>query len=486
MAGNNLQAIEAGNALIRLSMNDVDIVNGFKNINKAATFTMRDMKGLVGAMAGVSAAIVAPFAIGIRHMQTWGAQIFLVANRVDMAAGKIAALADIAEKVGTSYSALEIGLKTLGERKIQALAGSGETMAALKQLGADPQTFMSQSVEENLLMFADLIRDVGDASMQSGLALRIFGESGNQLLPLLRMGSEELKKVLESGRYNTGAIMESFEVSRDIKDLTQAFRGLTMTLASLVTPAFRMIIRGLTLFVDWLNQLIQSMGIVAPFLAAFAFTVVGLTISLGALTAIIAAMPALIWLKTAAVSALNVALGFTVALSGTLLGLFAGLILIVSAFLAVITALAFHHGYWASEAETQVGKIIDGLIVVRDLFIAIADGISKLGTVGLVFAAIKKSLGEFGIEIIGPLDAFKAVTDDMAEGLAEVGDGLFGMNKGMSTISVGSAGAYASSQTLGPNSLAMTNQLLEQIKDNTEVFKGNKWIGLSPYVGKVT
>ena len=129
MAGNNLQAIEAGNALIRLSMNDVDIVNGFKNINKAASFTLRDMKGLVGAMAGVSAAIVAPFAIGIRHMQTWGAQIFLVANRVDMAAGKIAALADIAEKVGTSYSALEIGLKTLGERKIQALAGSGETMA---------------------------------------------------------------------------------------------------------------------------------------------------------------------------------------------------------------------------------------------------------------------------------------------------------------------------------------------------------------------
>ena len=467
----NLGAIEAGKAFIKLSLNDEEVVKGFHKIGAVISGTAKSMKAISSGMAAVSAGLIAPFALGIRSMQTWGAQIFLVANRVDVAAGKIAALADLAEKVGTSYSALEIGLKTLGERKIQALAGSGETMAALQALGADREKFLSNSVEENLIYFADLISEVEDASLQSGYALRIFGEAGNQLLPLLRMGGDELRKIMESGRYNTSAIMESFEVSRDIKDLNQAFRGLTMTIASMVSPALRIFTRILALFLDRVNKGIQALGVLGPIIGIAALFFVGATIAISMTTAAMFALAGILAVIYSEVFTLNLLLTTTNILIATLT---AGLSLLIAtvAFVGfVFTAAAFAVGYFTSEGEDAFVKIADGFRMVVHFIVATIRQVIKfmgiLGDVYQLFRILGEGLKLFGLSIKGPLDMILEQVDDLTEGLKGVKDGMAGLG-GTGMSSMGIAGAYASGQTMGATSISTTNRLLETIAENTE------------------
>ena len=247
----------------------------------------RNLQPLGQTMTAVGASLTAPFILGTRQLLTYTRQLDFTAARLGVAADNFGRFANLAQLTNVSLEALEIGMKTIGERIIQLKAGSGETAMAFQELGIAADDFINASGNmERLLMLADAFSKVEDAGMQSGLALRALGESGNRMLPLLRLGREgiqDLQKSLEVISVDSGAIAASRELGLAWEQMKIAVATLTAEIAETLVPVM---VRFLTVSTDVLSLLIQWVRRNPALVAAIGIVGQALTVTGAALLAI--------------------------------------------------------------------------------------------------------------------------------------------------------------------------------------------------------
>ena len=211
-----------------------------------------------------------------------------------------------------------------------------------------------------------------------------------------------------------------------------------------------------------------------PIIGIAALFFVGATIAISMTTAAMFALAGIIAVINLEVFTLNALLTATNILIATLTAGISLLIAAVAFVGFVFTAAAFAIGYFTSEGEDAFIKIADGFkMVVQFIVVTIRQMIKFMGILGDVYQLLR-ILGEglklFGVSIKGPLDMVLEQVDDLTEGLKGVKDGMSGIN-GTGMSSVGIAGAYAGSQTMGATNI--TVRILEIIAENTEATAEN-------------
>lgn len=212
----------------------------------AMTGALTSLPALIGGLAAGSglAMIASTFADAASSVDD-------MAQRTGMTAEEISGLSYAAKMSGTSIETVEKAI-----RRMQA-TGAGDA---------------SKSTTENLLMLADQVAAISDPSQRAAEAMRIFGKSGAELLPMLNDGAAGIEK-LRGEAAGLGVVMSSADAAAgaalgDSMDaLWTTLAGLTNQIGAALAPALTWLIEQGTAMIATVSQWIaENKNLIADFL----------------------------------------------------------------------------------------------------------------------------------------------------------------------------------------------------------------------------
>ena len=119
-----------------------------------------------------------------------------ISQKTGVAVETLSKFSQIAENSGTSLDSVAVGFKKLSASMVSANAGNREMIAIFDALNVefkDSQGNM-RDVDDVMLDVADRFTTLEDGALKSATAVKIFGKSGTDLIPMLNEGSEAVNK----------------------------------------------------------------------------------------------------------------------------------------------------------------------------------------------------------------------------------------------------------------------------------------------------
>jgi hypothetical protein len=167
-----------------------------------------------------------------------------------------------AEKSGSSLEGVTGSVKNMQRAIAEATAGSKEANEALAALGVSAEELRSQTPEQQFETLAKAITRIEDPAQRASLAMKIFGKSGTELMPILNTVADEgmggvIARAEELGVVIGSQTAEQADQFNDaLADLMAVGKGLAITLGSALLP----------LFVDVAKTILEAAVAVTKFL----------------------------------------------------------------------------------------------------------------------------------------------------------------------------------------------------------------------------
>lgn len=221
----------------------------------------------MAAVAGIAAA--GALAVIVKKTAEAGDAVWDMSQRTGIATETLSGLKLAAEKSGTSIEGVAIGLRFLGRSMVNAADGVKTSANAFADLGISVK-----DVDGKLRPMQDVMLDVADrfASMENGaaktaLAIKLFGRSGTELIPMLNLGAEGLRKEIELaeklGLVFTEKTAKAADKFKDtMMELNGALTGMRNDIGNALIPVFTQLAAGVT------DALTYIRGKVAEFVAS--------------------------------------------------------------------------------------------------------------------------------------------------------------------------------------------------------------------------
>lgn len=139
---------------------------------------------------GVAAAAAAAVGLAIFKLAENFAKLSDELNKASAQTGisveELSRLKLVAAQSETSFEALSRGLLIFNRNLFDFRQGAGESVAAFRALGITAADLAGKGTEGTFGLVAERLAQVGDAGTRSALAMKIFGRSGAELVPLLK------------------------------------------------------------------------------------------------------------------------------------------------------------------------------------------------------------------------------------------------------------------------------------------------------------
>ncbi len=248
----------------------------------------RSVASIGAKVAGLGAAITAPFTAAAGLFQNAGSELLHMSQRTGASVEALSALSFAAEQAGVSGEGLEHGLRHMQRSIAEASGGSAEAAAALTALGVPLRDLAGGDAAGQVARLADGLAKVGDPAQRAALAMRLFGRGGTELLPLLNLGSAGIAELVNKAGalgvvMSTEDAVAADELRKSAAALWAQLKSAAVAVGSALVPALQElagwvspIVKG---FADWLRN---NKGLVIT-VASVGAGLVGLG---GALTAV--------------------------------------------------------------------------------------------------------------------------------------------------------------------------------------------------------
>jgi len=150
---------------------------------------------------------------------------------------------------GSSVEALEKGTKQLALTAVEAAAGSEKYADAYRMLNVELNDADGTMRSQESIM-ADTIKGLSameDETTRNALASQLFGRAGQELIPVLNMGSEAIQKEIDLMR-ESGSIMsgDAVKAGADFQDMmtrvTTTLKAQAMTIGADLMPVITQLI----------------------------------------------------------------------------------------------------------------------------------------------------------------------------------------------------------------------------------------------------
>lgn len=128
-----------------------------------------------------------------------------LSQKVGLSVESLSALKYAGDLSDVSVEQLGTGLKQLSRNMLDAAAGTGEAKDAFAALGIDVRGLSNEQV---LSKIADQFAQMEDGAGKTALAMKVFGKSGADLIPLLNQGSAGLSDLRKEAE-RLGVVMSS-------------------------------------------------------------------------------------------------------------------------------------------------------------------------------------------------------------------------------------------------------------------------------------
>lgn len=240
---------------------------------RAAFDSVKRNLGDVERVAGSLSSTLAGLGAGLSA----GALIGFVRSSIDAADN----LGKLSQKVGVTVESLselqyagklaDVSTEQLGDRLrklsvnlTEAANGSKEMRAAFGAVGISAAELVSLKPDQALARIAEAFANTEDGASKTALAVRLFGRSGSDLIPLLNAGAAGLRTAAdEARRFGLIVSSDSARAAEQFNDnltrMTSSAQALGVQLANVLLPS-------LTRFTD---ELLEGQRIFGSFGSAF-------------------------------------------------------------------------------------------------------------------------------------------------------------------------------------------------------------------------
>lgn len=227
------------------------------------------MGGMLGKlnplMIGVGAA-AAGAAIAVAKINAAFERMDLVAKTaasLGMAAQELQGFQLAAQLGGVSADQMNAALRTMQKNVGEAGMGMGEAKVALETLGIDIDALAAKSPQEQFKIMADAVAGVDDPAKRAALAMKLFGDAGAQLIPMLEGGSDAIDQAQQDMIEMQGTLEAAdFKAIEDSNDawtrLTTTLEGVWNQLAVAVAPAMEAAANVLQMVAGWVVKIVDA------------------------------------------------------------------------------------------------------------------------------------------------------------------------------------------------------------------------------------
>lgn len=162
-------------------------------------------------------------------------------QRIGISAQSLSELSYAANLSGTTLEQVEQSMKSLSQKLVDATSKGGDAADAFTSIGLSAATLSRMSPEEQFNKIADAIANIDDPTRRSAAAMKIFGDAGVQLLPLLSSGSDGINAMKQEARdlgvsVSDSAAKMSAEYNDAIARMTTVCDSLKMSLSEALLP----------------------------------------------------------------------------------------------------------------------------------------------------------------------------------------------------------------------------------------------------------
>jgi len=225
---------------------------------------MGSLKGLVPVM-GLAEVASRALAVAYREVGAAFARIDDMnkkASRLGITSQALKELSYSAELAGASADVMNDTLKTLQKNVGDAAMGTGEAAASMKMLGLDVDTIAGMSVDDQFKTIAEAISKIESPALQAALSAKIFGESSQQLMDVIRGGNDALDENAERLEHLQGTIDDSdnkavadmYDAWTDVK---MALEGLWEQVSVMLAPALEWLGHVVAEVIAWVARMVE-------------------------------------------------------------------------------------------------------------------------------------------------------------------------------------------------------------------------------------
>ena len=210
---------------IKITANSQQFLSSIKGVNASldgliANFSKFNLS-TVGAVAALGA-LGGSLAKIITSTADYGDELFNTSQKIGISVEALSGLQYAAALANIEHETLTVGIKKLSSAVV-------ESSKELKALGISQAELKTLSTDELLLRLADRFRQMEDGAGKTALAVKLFGRSGIELIPLLNEGSAGIKKMTDEAKSFGLVIDEKAAAAADqFNDNLDRMKGLIM------------------------------------------------------------------------------------------------------------------------------------------------------------------------------------------------------------------------------------------------------------------
>lgn len=202
--------------------------------------------------------IIAPLSGAAKSFMELGDTISKTSQRVGMGVDTLGGLKFAAEQCGANFQTLTDGIKAFQNQLGAAQMGDAGAIGKLGKVGLTADFFAGLDNEDQLMKLADYIKDIGDKSQQTRVAMELFGKAGFKLLPFFQEGSEGIKKLIAEGK-DIGAVMGE-EAIEDAVAMTDAMNRLKTSAAGVSNVFMALLAPAITSTLDFITTMTKGVS----------------------------------------------------------------------------------------------------------------------------------------------------------------------------------------------------------------------------------
>lgn len=177
--------IQAGKAFVEVYAKTGALTTGLADARRRLHDFGTAAAMMGAALAASGMAIVGPIGKAIHTFASFGSELNDMANRTGVAASALAELKFAAEQSGAGLSDVEVAIRNVQRRVVDAADGSKSAKEALAHLGLTAEQLKHKTPDQQLQMVADRLAAVPDPAKKAAYAIDLLGKSGAQLLPMV-------------------------------------------------------------------------------------------------------------------------------------------------------------------------------------------------------------------------------------------------------------------------------------------------------------
>jgi hypothetical protein len=201
-------AVKAGGVFVEIGADPAKFFAALKGVNKSIGSIGKAMTSAGTKMAAMGAGIVGPIFASAAAFASVGSALYDMSKRTGVATESLSVLQFAANQTGTDMGGVETAIKKMQKAIFAAGDGSKEAADALAMVGLSASDLAGLSADQQLGKIADGLMAIQDPGDRAAVAMKIFGKSGTDILPMLAGGSSGMAAFADEAK-RLGLIMDS-------------------------------------------------------------------------------------------------------------------------------------------------------------------------------------------------------------------------------------------------------------------------------------